>query len=984
MRLAGQPGKIAAAPHEGLRAEQLFLVLKIIKQASRTQEPETFFRIVVDAVHNEVPAFSHVSIFEMDNSPGQVRAVAVAGDEGTEKTGSAVRRPWGSLAAALRSGAAWVSNDIGEETGGFVTMAPDSRSALCIPIRMGDRVLALLNIESRETDVFSPADVALFEILCEHLADFLQSVRLYDEIRRTNVKIQRMTEICRQVLATQSMASALELAVRSVVDGYGYQCCGVALLSQDRSHLVHEAHHAREPVELRRGDRHEMGQGLIGRVAAFGRTLHCNDLDREGSHVARVPGAKAQLCIPLLAGERLLGVLDISAMESDAFKPEDISLMETLGGLLALAIDKADYLEHTSQTRDYLENLIANAGDGIFVLDPAGVVVRWNLGVERLTGYSADDMRGRAIRYLGSLGVFPRAEDRFSRVMKGERIEGVEEKTRSRQGIELDVVLTMSPIIGPSGALAGVSAIVRDVTERRRLEEGLSAMHGRILESEARFMEVIEKAHDAIFLVDARDSRIIQANLKAEEMTSTSRERLIGRPFLELHPDEERDSAKKQFQETVRTGAGPSVDFHLMDGGGPPRDVEVTSSVLHHGGRSVVQWFCRDISDRRRAEQEKEALHLQLLQSEKLSALGHLISGVAHELNNPLTGVIGYSQLLTGLECDERIRRGLERVYTEARRCHRVVQNLLTFARKHTPEKNYISINDILESTIELRSYQMRVDDIEVRMDLSRDLPRTMGDFHQLQQVFMNLVNNAHQAIQETGSGGTLTIRSSSRGDIIRVEIADTGPGIPAEILKKIFDPFFTTKQPGQGTGLGLSICFGIIEEHEGKILATSTMGEGTTFTIDLPVLRQSQERVPGRRDAGVDAPVRAAARAARLLLVDEAPSAMEPLCEALRKEGHDVETSPNGQLALRKILDGSYDAVITDMELPGLSGQELFTEVRRIHPALSERFVFTVGEAVSDDTQEFLKQPGRLRIVKPFNIGEVVTLVDQILSGIA
>ena len=845
MRLAGPPGRIASTSHEGLRSEQLLLVLRIIKQASRTQEPADFFRIIVDAVHNAVPAFSQVTLFERDQDSDQVHVVAAAG-EPADETASSPGPPPGSLLAALRSGETWVSNDVTEQPDGFVTAAADSRSVLCIPIRASDRVVALLNIESRQPDLFSPADVALFEILCEHLAEFLQLVRLYDEVRRTNVKIQHVTEICREVLGAASMPAAVEITVRSVVERYGYHACGVALLSPDKSRLIHEARHSADPADSTRSLDEAPDQGLVGRVASTRRTIHCSILDSEARDLVQAGGAKARLCIPLLAGDRLVGVLDISAREVDAFAPGDISLMETLARFLATAIDKAHYLDRTSRTRDYLENLIANAGDGIFVLDTTGVVVRWNPGMERLTGYGVEEMRGRAVCDLGSSGIFPRAEELFSRVMNGARLEGVEERTLSRQGNQVDLVLTMSPITGPSGVLAGVSAIVRDVTERRRLEEGLSAMHGRILESEARFLEVIEKSHDAIFLIDAHDATIVQANQKASEMTSASLDGLAGRPFLEMHPEPERDRAKRQFEETVRTGTGPSVDFHLLDAGGSSREVEVTSSVLNHGGRNLVQWFCRDISDRRRAEQEREALHLQLLQSEKLSALGHLISGVAHELNNPLTGVIGYSQLLTGLECDERIRRGLERVYTEARRCHRVVQNLLTFARKHTPEKNFISINDILESTIELRSYQMRVDDIEVRMDLCKDLPRTMGDFHQLQQVFMNLVNNAHQAIQESGVAGTLTIRSRGLGNVIRVEIADTGPGIPSEILSKIFDPFFTTKQPGQGTGLGLSICFGIIEEHEGRILATSTVGKGTTFLIDLPVLRQVQAAQPG------------------------------------------------------------------------------------------------------------------------------------------
>jgi two-component system NtrC family sensor kinase len=497
--------------------------------------------------------------------------------------------------------------------------------------------------------------------------------------------------------------------------------------------------------------------------------------------------------------------------------------------------------EHASRTRDYLENLIACAGDGIFTLDPAGRVTRWNKGMERILGCPLEDVLGQTVLDLEAAGIFSRAGGLIERAMGGETLEGLEETCHRRDGRRVDAMLTMSPIVDPSGSIEGVSVIVRDVTERRGIEATVSAMHQRILEAESQLLDLVEKAPDAIFLVDAADGRVVQANRMAESVTGLDRARLTGRGVTDLHPESERDAARSQFDGTVATGAGPSVELRLLRAGAAPLDVEVTSGVLTYGGRRIVQWFCRDIGDRKRAQQEKETLQLQLLQSEKLSALGELISGVAHELNNPLTGVIGYSQLLAGIDCDERVRRGLQRVYAEARRCHRVVQNLLVFARKHAPERQYISINEILENTLELQAYQLRVDDITVRPDLSKDLPRTMGDYHQLQQVFVNIINNAHHAMNEAGQGGVLSIRSTLALDRIRVEIADTGPGIMSGDLKKIFDPFFTTKHSGQGTGLGLSICYGIVEEHEGRILVSSGVGRGTVFTIDLPVLGPAQ-----------------------------------------------------------------------------------------------------------------------------------------------
>ena len=201
-------------------------------------------------------------------------------------------------------------------------------------------------------------------------------------------------------------------------------------------------------------------------------------------------------------------------------------------------------------------------------------------------------------------------------------------------------------------------------------------------------------------------------------------------------------------------------------------------------------------------------------------------------LLNPLAGVIGFSQLLLMSNTDEKVRRKLQTINREAERCKKIVQNLQTFARKHKPQKDYIGVNGIIERTLELRSYQLNVDNIKVVTDLEPSLPKTMADFYQLQRVFLNIIINAHQAMASAAEGGELILRTRSRDDRIIVQIQDDGPGIAPEDLGKLFDPFFTTKEVGQGTGLGLSICYGIVEEHNGRLSAENNPTGGAIFNV--------------------------------------------------------------------------------------------------------------------------------------------------------
>jgi signal transduction histidine kinase/ActR/RegA family two-component response regulator len=387
--------------------------------------------------------------------------------------------------------------------------------------------------------------------------------------------------------------------------------------------------------------------------------------------------------------------------------------------------------------------------------------------------------------------------------------------------------------------------------------------------------------------------------------------------------------------------------------------------------RKRLDHFARNAEMRLRHAQE------QLMQADKLSAIGQLISGVAHELNNPLSGVMGFTQLLQASETNPKARQHLERIYNEAVRCQKIVQNLLSFARRHKPEKTPQSLNDVIETVLDLRAYQMQVDDVAIERRYEPSLPATMLDVHQVQQVVLNLVNNAHQAMMANGSRPRrLTVTTEMHDGRLRASVADTGNGIPQDRIHRLFEPFFTTKEPGKGTGLGLSVSLGIIKDHQGTMGVESTVGEGSRFTFELPLVECQHAPAP-RPEAAVLA--RAAQCAPlRILVVDDEPVLTELLSDLLGSVGHDVDHARDGRVALRMALAKPYDVILSDLKMPGLDGQGLYEEVCRQRPEMQGRFIFTTGDVVNPEAQGFLQGSGCSYLSKPFKLEAVLALVDQ------
>jgi PAS domain S-box-containing protein len=365
----------------------------------------------------------------------------------------------------------------------------------------------------------------------------------------------------------------------------------------------------------------------------------------------------------------------------------------------------------------------------------------------------------------------------------------------------------------------------------------------------------------------------------------------------------------------------------------------------------------------------------QLLQSEKMAAVGQLISGVAHELNNPLTAILGYSQLLQSEDTvPPRGADYLDKLYKQAQRTHHIVQNLLSFARQHKPQRAPIQLNQILEETLALREYDMKLNNILVHRQFDPNMPVTPGDFHQLEQVFLNILNNAVDAIREKGGPGELWIRTEAVGDRLKVEFADNGPGVSNP--HRIFDPFYTTKPVGKGTGLGLSICYGIVKEHGGDIQVRNTPPRGATFTISLPLLPV------GAPPQAKTVPASVRQFSGTVLLAESEESVLQVEREVLTAAGGTMRIARSAREAIDILERDLIDAVVADAEMAGGSfGTSLYRWIEDHRPELAGRVVFTTSQPLDQLPQEFLKS-GSVLLRKPFPLERLSDILRTMLAA--
>jgi PAS domain S-box-containing protein len=517
---------------------------------------------------------------------------------------------------------------------------------------------------------------------------------------------------------------------------------------------------------------------------------------------------------------------------------------------------------------------------------------------------------------------------------------------------------------------AAVLVFMTDVTERKKAEEALQ-------KSEERYRTILEDMEEGYYEADLFGN-ITFVNDSICRILGYNGEELIGTNYRAYAYDKENaDRIFKHTNTVYRTGKpGKWFYWDYSTKNGERRHIEASIAPKFNEDDIIVGFrgINNDITERKAMEQ-------QVLLTNKLASIGELASGVAHELNNPLTTVIGYAQLLIeSQDVSDHIKADLDKVYQESHRAAKIVQNLLSFARRRKPEKVYFEINNLVQKTLDLRSYELKVNNISVYVNLKTDIPDIKADYHQIQQVILNILINAEQSLAEVRRRGKITVTTSAVKDRIRISISDNGPGIIQSNIDRIFDPFFTTKEAGKGTGLGLSVCHGIVSAHGGKIYVESDEGKGTTFTIELPTaITEDSEIVETYMGSEIVFPRKTITE--NILVIDDEPGIRDILTRIFSERGYRTDSASDAKTALEMLSQNGYALFIIDLKLPKISGQKLYEIMLDKYPSSTQRVMFITGDTITQSTQDFLDSTGKPYLTKPFSPKVVIDLAEKILS---
>ena len=664
--------------------------------------------------------------------------------------------------------------------------------------------------------------------------------------------------------------------------------------------------------------------------------------------------------------------------------------------------------------------LVASVQEGVFIATPQGRFLDFNDALMDITGYeNRDELSNLDIRQQLHTSTVDR--DRLMKLLQEHgSVKDFEFDIRRKDGEIRTVSESSTAVRDASGNVIAYQGFLLDVSERRRAEHQIRRRNRELVvlnsisetlsysldlnDSMQRALRQIQELFEldagSLYLFDRDDVTLRRVGAVGHRSEFAKafppvvippelmhQFRSTHATFLSLQglplPGVIREILKKEevvSAYVVTLWSKEKIIGALVVASRSIREFSAAdTSLLIAVGSQVASAVDRSrlYEETRQAYENLRRTQEQLLHSEKLAAVGQLISGVAHELNNPLTAILGYSQLLTSSgEVGAQALDYSDKLYRQAQRTHRIVQNLLSFARQHKPERIPVQLNAIIEDTLALRDYDLRMSQIRVHLELARDLPEVPADPHQLQQVFLNLINNAVDAILETGTEGDIWVRSGFDGNQAFLEFQDTGPGV--KDASRVFDPFYTTKPVGKGTGLGLSICYGIISEHGGTILVRNEPQGGATFRIELPL----RSKVP--LASATPAESTRSARSSRILIVDHNESVLETVARLLAEHDHSVTTATSLEHARGVVSSQEFDLVLADwqMILPTvLRGPK--SENGNDGYGLGPRILWMTSVSGEGDPQRVLPTNGAV-LQKPFQPGELLAAVDAALLGVA
>ncbi|ADJ25387.1 PAS/PAC sensor hybrid histidine kinase [Dehalogenimonas lykanthroporepellens BL-DC-9] len=620
----------------------------------------------------------------------------------------------------------------------------------------------------------------------------------------------------------------------------------------------------------------------------------------------------------------------------------------------------------------HYRRLFETAPDGILVIDTeTGNIIDVNPVLTDKFGYPRQEIINKPIWELGFLKKVFSDRNKLDELAQTDYmfIEDLSLETFTGKELKVDLV-------GNSYEVEHQKLIqLRLQLNRERTEAEL-----RLDESRQRLNNLIEMAPIGIAL--SQQGNTIYANTRYLKMFGYENlEELVGTSFLNQIAPQSRVEAV-EFVTRQEQGVKADTDHEFQgirkDGSQFPFQTSVDRVELENGD-ALIGYFI-DVTKRKQVELENHVLRDKAEMSSRLAAVGEMAAGIAHEINNPLTGVIGFSELLLERkDLPDDMKEELTIINAGSQRVKEIVKRMLTFARQHELVQSSASIAELLDNTLEMRAYVLRTSNIEVVREYDPDLPWMTADAGQLQQVFLNIIVNAEYAMKKVHGRGRLTVGTERVDERVRVTIEDDGGGIPTDARSRLFQPFFTTKEPGEGTGLGLSLSRGIVAEHGGTIDENGLPGVGARFIIDLPIITATGQ-AEDNEDSQASAPV-AIPNGYRILAVDDEPAVRAYIKARLDSVGHRTEVTGDHQAAMQLLSEKEYDLVLLDIRMPGRSGLELYSEIIAHWPQLNRRVIFVTGDVSDQTVRDYLEQHHLPWVTKPFDLATLTEKIRTVME---
>jgi len=678
------------------------------------------------------------------------------------------------------------------------------------------------------------------------------------------------------------------------------------------------------------------------------------------------------------------GILRVRMKKTGAIRQFDcVVRAQKKDGQVVGAVGLARDVAHFRESEALFTELFETLREGVYFTTPDGRLLDTNPALVRMLGYeSKEELLGVNVDDL-FLDPQERASELFA-LEKSDSLEDREIVLQRKDGSQIICLDSATAIRDSSGQIVRYQGTLDDITRRKEMEKKLH--------QEQEFARrLVESFPDLIVVLDA-GGRYTYVSSRIREALGFEPHELIGRKVGERTHPEDRAAIMEMFTDLLKGNRTfGTLEYRPQHKSGGWRIFRATAGPLYdaQGRIAGVIASSRDVTSLKRMEQ-------QLVQTEKLAAMGQMMAGVAHELNNPLTAILGMSELLREKAVGDEPHRQLELVHRQAKRAAKIVQSLLAFSRPAVPRKVPVQLAEVVARTLQLHEHSLRSNQIRVEVQTvpsglrTAEFPTVMGDPNQLMQVILNLTTNAEQAIREVRDHGTIRIRMGSEGNQVWISVQDDGVGISKEALPRIFDPFFTTKRPGRGTGLGLSICMAIVREHGGHLEVQPSPGTGSTFTITLPTSSKKGVEVGashGDEDlrGGRSSAVEVGLEGRRVLVVDDEESIRDLVHDGLVSRGIAVDCASNLQEALTQATSKPFDAILCDVNLRDADGLQLIAELQRISrrepgdPAAA--LLIMTGDLLDAAKMESLKLDGLRVLEKPFQVSELVGAIREELT---